>query len=42
MSHIHNFTKANRNTLKKHLAELVTSSQIVRHGKGKATWYTLP
>jgi predicted HTH transcriptional regulator len=38
---IENMTQANRNTLKKYLAELVSQGQITRHGKGKATWYTL-
>ncbi len=33
---------ANRNTLKKHLGDLVHSGNILRFGKGKATWYTLP
>ena len=32
-------TGANRNTVKKHLRMLVSSSQLVRHGSGKATWY---
>jgi Fic family protein len=35
-------TGANRNTLKKYLRDLVTSENILRLGKGKATWYTLP
>lgn len=35
-------TQANRNTVKKHLADMVTNNKIVKHGKGKATWYTLP
>lgn len=36
------FSQANRNTLKKHLAELVKDGYILQHGKGRATWYTLP
>lgn len=35
------FSQANRNTLKKHLAELVKERYILQHGKGRATWYTL-
>jgi Fic family protein len=34
-------TQANRNTLKKTLSALVHSHQIVMHGKGKASWYSL-
>jgi hypothetical protein len=34
-------TGANRNTLKVRLRELVEYRHIHRHGKGKATWYTL-
>jgi Fic family protein len=34
-------TRANRNTLKVRLRELVEYRHIQRHGKGKATWYTL-
>ena len=32
---------ANQNTLKLRLRELVASKRIQRHGKGKATWYSL-
>ena len=39
-SEIEKLLKANRNTLKKHLQNLVKTNHIVRHGKGKATWYT--
>jgi Fic family protein len=35
-------TQANRNTIKKHLQELVRIKQIVRMGKGRATFYALP
>ena len=35
-------TGTNRNTLKKHLADLTTQEKILRLGKGKATWYALP
>lgn len=34
-------TQANRNTLKKHLADLRGQGNILRFGKGRATWYTL-
>lgn len=33
-------TKANRNTLKKHLQALTNKTHIVKHGAGRATWYT--
>lgn len=33
-------TKANRNTLKVRLRELVDTGKIKRHGKARATWYT--
>ncbi len=32
---------ANQNTLKVRLRELVSSGQITRHGKARATWYSL-
>lgn len=35
-------TGANRNTLKKYLSGLTRDESILRLGKGKATWYTLP
>jgi Fic family protein len=35
-------TGGNPNTLKVRLRELVSSGRIRRHGKGRATWYTLP
>ena len=34
-------TGGNRNTLKVRLRELVTAGRLRRHGKGRATWYTL-
>lgn len=34
-------TGSNRNTLKVRLRELVEYHHVRRHGKGKATWYTL-
>lgn len=33
--------KANRSTIKKHLQKLVQSNQLLRHGKGKASAYTV-
>lgn len=39
---IEKLTGANRNTLKKYLSDLVRSGNILRFGKGKSTWYTLP
>jgi Fic family protein len=36
---IHTLTKANRNTIKKHLENLVTIKQLVKKGTGKGTWY---
>jgi Fic family protein len=32
-------TGANRNTVKKHLASLVATNHLARHGAGKGTWY---
>ncbi len=34
-------TKANRNTVKKHLEALVDSQNLQRNGLGKGTWYSL-
>lgn len=34
-------TKANRNTLKVRLRELVATGRIHQHGKARATWYSL-
>lgn len=42
LSNFVDVTNANRHTLKKHLAELVKKGYILKHGKGRATWYTLP
>ncbi|MBN8829018.1 MAG: Fic family protein [Sphingobacteriia bacterium] len=41
ISEITVFTNANYNTIKKHLSKLVNEGQIIKHGKSKATWYTL-
>jgi Fic family protein len=38
---LESITSANRSTLKKHLQELVESKYLLRHGKGRATWYTV-
>jgi Fic family protein len=35
-------TKANHNTIKLRLRELVASGRVRQHGKARATWYTLP
>jgi len=34
-------TAANRSTIKKHLQKLVHTNQLLRHGLGRATWYTV-
>ncbi len=34
-------TNANRNTIKKHLENLVETNQLLKHGTGKGTWYAL-
>jgi DNA-binding IclR family transcriptional regulator len=34
-------TGANRNTLKVRLRELVTAGRVRRHGRARATWYSL-
>lgn len=34
-------TKANRNTIKKHVQDLTTNALLLRHGKGRSTWYTV-
>lgn len=41
ITQIQDFTKANRNTLKKHLSKLVSEQCIVKIGKGKNTVYSL-
>jgi Fic family protein len=33
-------TDTNRNTIKRHLDNLVKTNQLVKNGKGKGTWYT--
>lgn len=35
-------TQENRSTLKLRLNELISKGKIARHGRGRATWYTLP
>ncbi|MGL4399073.1 MAG: Fic family protein [Luteolibacter sp.] len=39
---IANHTGANQNTLKVRLRELVAAGRVQRHGKARATWYSLP
>lgn len=34
-------TEANRNTVKKHLQQLVGGGYLIKNGVGKSTWYTL-
>ncbi len=41
ISELETLTKANRNTIKKHLASLVKTQLITKHGQRKTTWYTL-
>lgn len=41
ISELESMTKANRNTIKKHLTSLVQYSRLIRHGKGRGTWYTI-
>lgn len=33
--------ETNRNTIKKHLENLVKTKQLIKNGKGKGTWYSL-
>ncbi|NOY25648.1 MAG: Fic family protein [Oligoflexia bacterium] len=39
MSFLESATGGNRNTIKKHLRDLVESNLIERHGRGRGTWY---
>ena len=32
--------EANRNTVKKHVQQLVENGRLVRHGKGRGTYYS--
>ncbi|MBK8608907.1 MAG: Fic family protein [Chitinophagaceae bacterium] len=41
ISNIVVLTNANRNTIKKHLENLVNTNQLLKHGTGKGTWYAL-
>lgn len=34
-------THLNRNTIKKHVQELVKNNQIIKHGRGRSTWYSI-
>lgn len=40
ISEIANFTGANVNTIKKHLAKLVEQNYLTKHGKTRGAWYT--
>ena len=42
ISQFEKMSALNRNTLKKHVSNLVAGKHILRHGKGKSCWYTLP
>jgi len=35
-------TNAARGTVKNHMSQLTKSGHLVRHGKGKGAWYSLP
>jgi len=41
IAQIASVTGANRNTLKVRLRELVAEGRVRRHGKARATWYSL-
>lgn len=41
-SEIERITREPRSTIKKRLSELVESSLLLRHGKGRSTWYSIP
>jgi len=41
MAEIVKQTGANQNTLKVRLRELVNEARVKRHGKARATWYSL-
>jgi Fic family protein len=41
ISDIVSYPNANRNTIKKHIRELVNNGFLVKHGSGKGTWYVL-
>ncbi len=40
ISDIEKTTGANRNTIKKHLAQLVEGQHLVKHGAGRGVWYS--
>jgi Fic family protein len=42
VSEVQRATKANRNTIKKHLQALVRKGLLRKHGENKGTWYTRP
>jgi len=41
LSDIVHYTKSNRSTVKRRVSELIRAGFLRKHGKGKATWYTL-
>lgn len=41
ISDLERLTRANKNTLKVRLRELTASERIIKHGRARATWYTL-
>lgn len=41
ISDLEKITGSNRNTIKKHLSQLVSNNHIIKHGKGRATWYSI-
>lgn len=40
ISEITDFTGANANTIKKHLANLIEQNYLIKHGKTRGAWYT--
>jgi predicted HTH transcriptional regulator len=42
VSDVQKSTKANRNTIKKHLQALTKKGLLKKHGEKKGTWYTMP
>ncbi len=42
ISQLANLLDASRNNIKRYLADMVKAKQINKHGKARATWYTLP
>ncbi len=38
---IENYTQASRSTIKARISELIEMKKLIRHGKGRSTWYSL-